>query len=289
MTQTSDATCLNGVEFNPLFRHVASPYATQPLLCLHTSGAEGRIEVPTLKLSCTSIGWGLELSGDDSCRWLTDPAVNAFTFLRHYGDSYLWHIRDASVWTMDMILDIVESLPAHSYALVELSHVLHSIPTNVFVRLLTALTQLCRSDGVLRWVEGSWLQTQSVLCVQAMNRVRYLASERPCGCPDVDHTTMGDAGVLPTLMQQWLGSISGQPVRRLDASLRIARSQQTLEQRALACHLPFWLRIMSKEDMALPYSLSLAYWRDWHQRLVDEILHPSCTATCTLHILWTRP
>lgn len=239
MTQTSDATCLNGVEFNPLFQYVLTPYAAQPLLCLRAPAAEGHIEAPTLKLSCTNIGWGLELSGDDSCRWLTAPAANAFTFLRHYGDSYQWHIHDASVWTMDMILEIVESLPAHSYALVELSHVLHSIPTDVFERLLTALMRLCRSDAVLRWIEGSWLQTQSILCRQAMNRVRYLASERPCGCPDVERTTMGDVDVLPTLMQQWLGSMSGQPVRGLDACLHIARSQKPVEQRALACHLPF--------------------------------------------------
>ncbi len=185
-----------------------------------------------------------------------------------------------------MILDCLERLPAHSYALVELTHVLHSIPTDVFVRLLTALTRLCCPGGVLRWVEGSWLQAQSELCVQAMVQVRRLASERGCGCPDTERATMGNVSVLPLLMQQWLRRMSGQTVERLDAPFHLCEPEQMPQ--ALARALPFWLRSMSEETIAPADTLASVRLQAWHRALVNEILQPSFTATCTLHVLWTR-
>lgn len=244
-----------------------------------------------LKLSTTGVGWGLDLPADDPCRWLTEPTVNASAFFHHYGHSYLWRLRDLSIWTTDMILDILQRLPAHSYALVELSHVLHSIPTEVFVRLLTALTRLCRPGGVLRWVEGSWMHVQGEQGVQserAMAQVRHLASERPCGCPDTDRATMGTVSVLPALMQHWLWHMSGQPVERMSASLRLSHPQQETERQNLARSLPFWLRSMSEETIAPPDALASARLQAWHRALVHEILQPSFTATCTLHVVWTR-
>ncbi len=242
-----------------------------------------------LKLSCTGVGWGLDLPADDPCRWLTAPAITAATFLQHYGKSYQWRLRDLSMWTTETILDLLQQLPAHSYALVELSHVLHSIPTEVFVRLLLSLTRLCRPGGVLRWVEGSWLQAHSELCVQAMSQVRRLASERPCGCPAADRATMGNVSVLPALMHHWLSRMSGQAVERLDVSWPITQPQQVTERQALARSLPFWLRNMSEETIAPADARASARWQVWHQRIVDEILQSSFTATCTLHVLWTCP
>ncbi len=270
-----------------VFQNTITPYATQPLLCLRPPTVPGRPEAPMLKLSCTGVGWGLDLPADDPCRWLTEPAVNAATFLHHYGNSYLWRLRDVPVWTTDMVLDCLERLPAHSYALVELSHVLHSIPTNVFVRLLTALTRLCCPGGLVRWVEGSWLQTQQDRCVQAIARVRRFASERGCGCPDAEPATMGNVSVLPMLMQQWLSRMGGQPVEHLDIPFPVRASEQTPQ--TLARVLPFWLRTMSEEMLAPADALASACLQAWHRALVHEILQPSFIATCTMHVLWTRP
>lgn len=283
---TQSMNSMNEVPF-ALFESFAVPYTSQPLLCLRPPTTPGRVEAPTLKLSTTGVGWGLDLPADDPCRWLTAPGVNATSFLHHYGRSYQWRLRDLSIWTTEMVLDILQQLPAQSYALVELSHVLHSIPTPVFVRLLTALTRLCRPGGVLRWVEGIWLQTQEEYCVQAMTRVRHLASERGCGSPDVDPASMGNASVLPILMQQWLTRMSTHSVQRLDASLRITHPQQAAERQALARMLPFWLHNMT-ETPASTEPLTRAQQIDEQKHLMDEIVHPLFTATCTLHVAWTQ-
>ena len=58
---------------------------------------------------------------------------------------------------------------------------------------------------------------------------------------------------------------------------------------ALARSLPFWLRNMSEETIAPADARASARWQVWHQRIVDEILQSSFTATCTLHVLWTCP
>jgi hypothetical protein len=123
-----------------LFASVATPYATQPLLCLRPPSTPDRQEAPMLHLSTPGIGWSLDWPADDPCRWLTAPAINPAVFLHHYGRSYQWRLRERPLWTTEMMLECLEQLPAHSYALVELSHVLHSIPPSLFLRLLATLT-----------------------------------------------------------------------------------------------------------------------------------------------------
>jgi hypothetical protein len=89
-------------------------------------------------------------------------------------------------------------------------------------------------------------------------------------------------------MQQWLTSMSDQPVERLDASLRLTHPQQVAERRTLAAVFPFWLRNMTEVTL-LPTTPDVqTCLRQAHEQLVDEIMQPDFTATCTLHVVWTR-